>query len=707
MSRTPRERWTAHAVGAWCGLTCAWVAALAASADAQAAGAAPGGAGPEDSTIEYEAVRPLDAPPERDPGAGPATGPPVLFVDAPVEVLRPSSPDGAALLARAEEAARSGDDIGARAALRRVALVAPGSVEAAVAQVRLAEAALGRRDFAAAQALLGPETDGTGLPAALEVRAALARGVAAEGLDAFAEAEAAYRRALTRAPDPATQATAARGLARTRFLRGDVAGAEAAVAALPEAATPDAAALRQALAGLVGPAMTPSRAEALWLALPAASPWRPYAALQHARFECVGGRVERCMEAAAFAAALGPEPAWRAEAEQLATRGRAWWLVRPRTVGVLLPLTGKYAAIGQAAKEGIALALEGYAGVEVLWRDTTGDAEVAARLTEALILEDHVAALVGPVGQLEASAAVEVSARYRVPHAVLSSGERVGAGVPSVVRVRLSPEEQARAVARYAMTELSGRKVGVLYPQNESGQALAGAFWDEIERLGGEVWSIEGYPAGTTEFNPVLERFFGTKKAGKAQSELAALYLPDGALTVRRLLPFLKYWGVSVRTAPTQEPGGVQLLGAAGWNHPAVVDRGDYLSDNAVFVDAYFHDPDEPEVDRFAKRYYVRHQRRPQAFHAEAHDAAALVAAAVVAIDGADQRVREGTLARLMATRNHAGATGRTSVLPHGGVARAPWLLTLQSDEIRLRGSEEEERELRGLKRPGSEGKRR
>gem|GEM_PF-1897305 len=623
----------------------------------------------------------------------------------PVPAGPPSVADARALLRLAAARAAAGDRVGEQAALAEVTETAPNSLEADAARVSLAEHAIERGDFAAAKALA---EDVQAPPEAPDeaARLELAVAKAEEGLEAFATAARRFSAALGKATEAAVVSDAARGLARTSFLSGTTAEAEETVAKylVPAGATPSE--VRQETARVVGPALTPERVERLYTDLPRRDPWRPYIALQYAHVQCDNAKPDPCFQAATFASAEAPEPAWREDASKLVELVKAWRDVKAETIGVMLPLSGKYGAIGQAAKQGIELALEGFPSVKIVWRDTAGDAELAGKAAQELILDEHVTALLGPVGRVESSAATEVSKRFGVPHVVLSSDEDVAAEASTIVRLRLSPDEQARAIARYAMSELHGRRVGILYPQNDSGETLMGAFWDEVLRLGGEVYAVEGYEPGTTEFSPVLKDLLAASKPGKGDTEFAALFIPDGALSVRRLLPFLKYWGVPVKTTPGRGSKTVQLLGAAGWNHPAVVDRGDNLSDNAVFVDAYYHDPDDPVVDRFAKQFYIRHQQRPLTFHAESYDAGAILAAAVAGVKGDDHAVRVEVLDRLFHTRNHQGATGLVTVLPGGAVARVPRVLTIDLDDIRMRLSEEEERAVRGQRADELEGGR-
>jgi hypothetical protein len=191
--------------------------------------------------------------------------------------------------------------------------------------------------------------------------------------------------------------------------------------------------------------------------------------------------------------------------------------------------------------------------------------------------------------------------------------------------------------------------------------------------------------------------------------DFEALFLPGDAASVRRLVPKLAYWGIKPRRAPNApgrpSAGRVQLLGTSGWNQPTVIDRGEHLTDNAIFADVW--SPDDEAAQDLEKRFYARFQRRPSAFQAEVWDAAGLLVTAVgEAGDGEGEAatkagfdVRAAIVSELAKPRSRVGATGVITILPdgRGGAKIVPraHFLTIHGDEIRPRLSEDEERALR------------
>lgn len=606
----------------------------------------------------------------------------------------PSTEAGREALDRARGAKDAGDRVLARRILHRLLRDEPATVEAGIAREMLVHEALARRDLRSARALA------VALPAdSLPRRRIDALAFEAEGR--HADAARAWLAAASDTLDDASRVEAATGAARNLLVAGDPLAARAAAAEHGlQGASP--------LAILGAEVSTPGVLERVEEALPPGDAWAPVVTLERARAACRGDDPGRCRETAAravevlaagAAAGAAADPALDAEAKALLDEATLWTEVDPKVVGVLLPLSGDYQRIGQAALEGLQHTLADHPGIRLVVRDTAGDASVAREKAKELCLGEHAVALLGPIGEKESRAAAEVAARYGVPQVVLTSSPEAGEGLAGVFRVRLSAPEQAAALARHAVTALGVSRVALVWPENATGQRTVFAFWDEIERAGGEVRAAESYAPGDTAFGPVVQRLVAASKPGTGTFDFDGLFVPDDALSVRRLVPFLGYWDVHVRTAPdlrgTARRPAVQLLGAAGWNHPSVVDRGDGLTENAVFVDAWVHDPGDPASDAFARSFFERYRRAPTPFHAEVRDGAALLFGALAGVEARDHGARRAVRERLETGGPFAGVTGTLVARGGGRLERSPELLTIERDSIRPRLSEEEETELR------------
>ena len=617
----------------------------------------------------------------------------------------PDDPQGAAQLAEAQQLEARGERVASRRVLQRLVRQQPNTRQGHRARHRLAELALTRGNYARAEAL-------TQQPIAPEVAPGLAfvgwslRGRALEALERFELAAQAYGKAsLASAGDPAKSQEATRRRARSRFMSGDPQKASELLAGGSRKV--DDPEVIDTLQRLVLPALRSQAAlERLYGRVPTSSPWSAWVALQLARSLLEQGKMRQAGEIAGVAMERG-DPNVRREASEIGQEVAAWNTVKPQTIGILLPLSGRYQKLGQAALEAIQLALGSTSGIRLIVRDTRGEAEQAAKMARALILQEHVSAILGPIGEKESAAATTVGGHFGVPHVTLTRNHLAGKGGSTVFRLRLSRTELGQHLARHAVEQLGIRRVAILFPENTRGYRHMASFWDKFVELGGEVRAVHSYAPKTTKFNPVIQRLVGASKRRKpGRIDFQALFIPDRAFAVRRIVPYLKYWGVRLKTDPdaisTSKRSRVQLLGSEGWNHPDVIDPGEHLTDNAVFVAPFFNDGKHLKADLFVTAFKDRYAKSPLTFHAEVFDATTFLALAVGKMTGTNHDGRVQVLEALRGRKDFVGATGPMVIVDNNTMVRAPSIMTIDLDTLRKRGSLDEEKKWRAVRRQNS-----
>lgn len=247
----------------------------------------------------------------------------------------------------------------------------------------------------------------------------------------------------------------------------------------------------------------------------------------------------------------------RALSEQLAARVE----VAPRTIGVVLPLSGPYAVYGQrvltSIKLGLGLPVERsdyFAKVEqepvaeeqtvdpsdpsyrppvaekaidkdlsvtaqpkgstagkirLVVRDSKNDVALAQRLMQELVEEHHAIAVIGDI-LLDTSLPVALKAEeYAVPTVSLSRREGLPQLGPWVFRMSFTAKKQAEALVSLAMDTMGHRRFAMLYPRHSYGLELMNAFWDEVERRQGEITAIESYGHDQTTFTVEAKSLVG------------------------------------------------------------------------------------------------------------------------------------------------------------------------------------------------------
>ncbi len=236
------------------------------------------------------------------------------------------------------------------------------------------------------------------------------------------------------------------------------------------------------------------------------------------------------------------------------------------TLGVVLPLSGRFAEYGEESLRGIMLAANIFApvstiaspdaandraadeisglgrgsdihrdmlsagempdieapprsGLRIVVRDSQGTAEGAVRAVRELAAEEDLVAIVGPLlGATAAAAAVEANF-LEVPMLALTSREEVPRERPYVFRFRTTPDDEIRALVDHAAGQLGARRFAVLYPKDVYGRRMRDHFWQAVEDHGGFVVASSGYDPNSTDFADPIRRMIGYSLLSKGEEE--------------------------------------------------------------------------------------------------------------------------------------------------------------------------------------------
>lgn len=310
----------------------------------------------------------------------------------------------------------------------------------------------------------------------------------------------------------------------------------------------------------------------------------------------------------------------------------------PYKIGVLLPLSGKHRKLGEAIMDGLTfaqVAWEPLGKVSFVLADTRGKPEVAKRALERLARDPSVALVLGPVGWKSSRAAAVLAQDLKIPLLSLSAEEGIEALGQFVFRVRPSPEEQARHMARVAVEELRIERFAILHPDNELGQRSAEVFFEEVRRAGGRVMAMSSYKANETNMMKGVEELVGkraprvvrgslrkppqssrrqTDKAGNLNFD--AIFVPDYDDFVALSTRFLRFhdvelsgWGdgSSVQILGTSHMPGPRLSEAegmlAGALYPEIFHPERAGDSSAAYTAAFEEAYDRPPSDLDAQLY--------------------------------------------------------------------------------------------------------
>ncbi len=169
-------------------------------------------------------------------------------------------------------------------------------------------------------------------------------------------------------------------------------------------------------------------------------------------------------------------------------------------------------------------------------RDSKGTPEAAAQAVESLAGEEDLRAIIGPLVGDAAEAAAPIADELGIPLLALTSREEVPQNRSYVFRLRTSPRDEIRTLVDYASNELGARRYAILYPKDNYGRGMRNHFWEAVSEEGGTVVASSGYESDATDFAKPIRDMIGFTLL--TQEEQVALERRDSLLRrARRLEP--------------------------------------------------------------------------------------------------------------------------------------------------------------------------
>ena len=374
--------------------------------------------------------------------------------------------------------------------------------------------------------------------------------------------------------------------------------------------------------------------------------------------------------------------------------------VSSQTIGVVLPLSGKNAPVGQRALRGLEMGLGLHipgTAFKLAVMDSEGNPDSARRGVERLVREDNVIAIVGSLLSKTAPAVAAKADELGVPSIALSQRSGLTEFGPSVFRNSLTTGMQVRQLVRTAMEDMGMKKFAVLYPNDPYGVEFTNIFWDEVLARGGQITAIQTYSVKETDFRLVIQRLVGTyygearqdefnvrlkelqhsdKKRSVRQSNLEnvlpplvdfdAVFIPDSSKAMGQIAAMLAYNDIR----------NVKLLGTNLWNTKDIAKRAGNFANNLVFVDSIA--PGMMTQSRFANEYRSIYSEDPSLIEFQAYDAGLILRQMIASGASSRDSLRE----RLSTPQSFPGSLGTLKLSAEREIERPVVSLTVEKGEI-------------------------
>ncbi len=254
--------------------------------------------------------------------------------------------------------------------------------------------------------------------------------------------------------------------------------------------------------------------------------------------------------------------------------------VRPDLVGVICPLTGRYAVLGNAFYDGALLALEVTnsqlgTSFEFQVADSQADPVTGALAARKFCRDEGSIALLGAMMSDPTAAVALVADRWQVPLvSPTATNERLWELGEGVFQTNLTGIFETRLLASLATTVMLKKRFALLYPNTDEGRGYAEVFRSEVEALGGQIVAEEAFPARGTDFKDPIQAV--------RRKRPEVLFVPASVDQMVLLGPQLDFYHA-----------GSLILGLSNWNSEKLGERSGTVLERAIFPNDVALFPDE------------------------------------------------------------------------------------------------------------------
>jgi branched-chain amino acid transport system substrate-binding protein len=347
----------------------------------------------------------------------------------------------------------------------------------------------------------------------------------------------------------------------------------------------------------------------------------------------------------------------------------------PKSIGLLLPLSGPNSFIGELALKGVMLATHlfqkakgPFDDFKIIIRDTEGNADLTARRFDELVLEGGVIGIIGPMLARPSEIAALKAQEYGVPVILLNQNEGITEIGDYVFRNFITKSTQTKALAKFAVENLKIKRFAFLYPRHSFGIDFMNSFWDEIAAYPDvSVRGAESYDSSANDFSEPIKKLVGLDNLSFRENEICtkeemdrrlskgeeggqcyeaedlppiidfeALVIPDNSEKIVQIAPALLFHKVKA----------IQLLGSNLWNSENIFkeNTGKYLQ-GAIFTDSYFKKSTNPRLGAFAKDYSAEFGDEPDLISVHAYEAASVMLEAITRSNPSDSDALRNAMA--------------------------------------------------------------
>jgi hypothetical protein len=306
-------------------------------------------------------------------------------------------------------------------------------------------------------------------------------------------------------------------------------------------------------------------------------------------------------------AAIPPQPYQNTSVLQTGSENR---------VAILLPLSGKNAALGQAMLNAAQQAIFDIAppNFKLMPRDTARAGQDQVDVAVRDVVASKAQLIIGPVFAAQVPTARMVAQSSGINMLTLSTDTSLAA--PGLYVMGFTPQTQVERVVHYALDH-GVRRIAALVPNNPYGNIVGHELQATVQRSGGSLVALETYDSGRRDTQSFIQQL------AVQRNNIDAIFLPASGPELNTILHQLTNAGFDFSKT--------RLLGTGLW------DAVDFILQNPGARGGWYAAPDPLLRRRFVETYQSTYGQFPPRLVTLAYDATALAAVLAKRGTGYDQ----------------------------------------------------------------------
>ncbi|SDH22613.1 ABC transporter substrate-binding protein [Desulfosporosinus hippei] len=318
----------------------------------------------------------------------------------------------------------------------------------------------------------------------------------------------------------------------------------------------------------------------------------------------------------------------------------------PIKIGFLGAKTGDVAIYGLNTLKGLNMAIEelnkeGVLGrkVELVEEDNAGQKDQAINITNKLISQDKVVAIVGdPTTGITRVAGQIANSKNTVIMSAGSTGTNVVEIGPYVFRDTLLDTIAAPATMKYVIQDKGWKNVALITSKNNDySVSLSKIFSDAIKSNGGNIVIEEFIQDKDTDFSGQITKI----KSANPDVIVFSGYYTEGALIMKKARE------VGIKAV---------MVGGDGLQGDDLMKIGGAAVEGSISYAGFSPEQPTPNTEKFINAFKAKYNNElPDLFAAQGYDALMIIAKAIKEANSADPVKFKDTLAK---TKNYDGVSG-------------------------------------------------